>query len=71
MHPLTAIALVAEEKILEAQREGAFERLPGAGKPLRPDDEDAHLPPEVRMTRTILKNSGYISPGGEMDAGLP
>jgi hypothetical protein len=60
MHALTAIALVAEEKILEAQREGAFDNLPGSGKPLCLDD-DAHLPPDMRMAYKILKNSGYIA----------
>jgi hypothetical protein len=56
----SAIALVAEEKILEAQREGAFDNLPGSGRPLPPDDE-ADLPPELRMAYKILKNSGYLA----------
>ena len=60
MHALTAIALVAEEKILRAQQEGAFEHLPGAGRPL-PPDEATHMPPEARMAYTILKNSGYLA----------
>jgi hypothetical protein len=60
MHTLSAIALVAEEKIREAQREGAFDNLPGAGKPLCLDDE-ANVPPEMRMAYKILKNSGYLS----------
>ncbi len=34
MNALAAMALVAEEKIFEAQRRGEFDNLPGAGKPL-------------------------------------
>ena len=61
MNALAAIAFVAEQKILEAQAEGVFERLPGAGKPLFLEEE-SHIPPEWRMARTILKNSGYLEP---------
>ncbi|MDR1241430.1 MAG: DUF1992 domain-containing protein [Deltaproteobacteria bacterium] len=60
MYTLDAIALVAEEKIREAQLEGAFDHLPGAGKPLRQDDDD-RMPPEMRMAWKILKNSGYLA----------
>ena len=60
MDVFSAISLVAEEKILEAQRQGAFEGLPGAGRPL-PPDESLNLPPDQRMVYTILKNSGYMA----------
>jgi len=56
----SAISLVAEEKILEAQRQGAFDGLPGAGRPMLPDDS-LNLPPDQRMAYTILKNSGYLA----------
>ena len=54
-----AIAFVAERKIQEALRNGEFDRLPGAGKPLEMEDL-SHLPPESRMAYTILKNSGFV-----------
>ena len=53
-----AVAFVAEQKIQEALKEGVFDNLPGAGKPLVQEDL-SHLPPEMRMAYTILKNSGY------------
>jgi type II secretory pathway component PulJ len=66
MHPLSAITLIAEEKILEAQREGLFDNLPGSGKPLPPDD-DARFPPELRMAYKILKNSGYLAENNRLE----
>ncbi len=54
-----AVALVAEQKIQTALREGAFDKLPGAGRPLELENL-SHLPPEMRMAYTILKNSGFI-----------
>jgi hypothetical protein len=66
MYTLAAIALVAEEKIREAQLEGAFDHLPGAGKPL-PQDDDARMPPEMRMAWKILKNSGYLAEADKLE----
>jgi hypothetical protein len=60
-----AIALVAERKIQEALRNGDFDRLPGAGKPLEMEDL-SHLPPEARMAYTILKNSGFVDEPQDM-----
>lgn len=59
MNAMDAIAFVAERKIEEAMEEGQFDNLPGAGKPLALDD-CSHLPPDMRMAYTILKNSGYL-----------
>lgn len=53
--------IVAEDKIKRAIKEGQFENLEGAGKPL-PKDEAELLPPEMRMAYRILKNAGYTSP---------
>ncbi len=61
MNALSAIAFVAEQKILEAQQEGAFDNLPGTGKPLELEDT-SHIPEELRMAYTLLKNAGYIEP---------
>lgn len=56
---MDAIAFVAERKIEQAIEDGEFDNLPGAGKPLDVEDV-SHLPPELRMAYTILKNGGYI-----------
>ncbi|MDR3176253.1 MAG: DUF1992 domain-containing protein [Desulfovibrio sp.] len=56
---LTAIALVAEKKIEEAIAEGKFENIPGTGKPLVLEDL-SHLPAEMRMAYTILRNSSHL-----------
>ncbi len=71
MNAFDAIALVAEEKIREAERNGAFENLSGAGRPLRLED-DSHIAPELRMAYTILKNSGHLEPdAGSRVPGVP
>ena len=36
---LSYFARVVEERIREAQREGAFDNLPGTGKPLQLEDQ--------------------------------
>jgi hypothetical protein len=50
---------IIEAKIKEAQRAGAFDDLPGAGKPLDLDD-DKLVPEDVRMAFRILKNAGFV-----------
>jgi hypothetical protein len=52
---------MAEEKIRAAQRKGAFDNLPGKGKPL-PKDDLAGVPDELRIGYKILKNSGFVPP---------
>ena len=52
---------VIEAKIAEAQRDGAFDDLPGAGKPLALGD-DRLVPEELRMACRILKNAGFVPP---------
>ncbi len=51
------MAWVAERRIQEAKLEGAFDNLPGEGKPL-PPDRFANLPPEFRMAARVLANAG-------------
>lgn len=70
MRGLSAIALAAEDKILSALKEGAFDNLPGAGKAL-PPDECASLPPEARLAYTILRNSGHLAPGNSAPGAEP
>lgn len=69
MDVLNAIALVAERKIEEAIAEGQFDDLPGMGKPLEMEDL-GHLPPDMRMAYTILKNSGYLEESKEKKQNL-
>ncbi len=50
---------IAERRIAEAMDRGEFEGLPGAGKPLRLED-DCLVPEELRAAYRLLKNSGYL-----------
>jgi len=50
---------IAESKIAAAQRRGEFDGLKGQGEPLVLDDDSA-IPPELRASYRILKNSGYL-----------
>jgi hypothetical protein len=52
---------IVEQRIAQAFAEGAFENLPGAGKPLDLDD-DRMVPEELRVAYRILKNAGFIPP---------
>ncbi len=56
---MSGFDLLAEMKIAEAMRAGAFDDLPGAGKPLDLDD-DRLVPEDVRMAYRILKNAGFV-----------
>ena len=51
---------IVEERIKKAQREGAFNNLEGANKPLDLQDQD--LPQEWRLAHKILKNAGFLPP---------
>lgn len=50
--------VIAEEKIKQAIKDGELDRLPGMGKPLKPDDLSG-VPEELRMAYRIMKNAGY------------
>ena len=52
---------LAESRIVEAQRRGEFDDLPGAGKPLCIDD-DGLIAVEWRMAHRVLRNAGYLPP---------
>jgi len=56
---MAAFDSIVEARIAEAQRAGAFDNLPGAGKPLDLDD-DRLVPEDVRMAYRILKNAGFV-----------
>ncbi|MDY0924711.1 DUF1992 domain-containing protein [Leclercia sp. CFBP8987] len=53
--------LWAERHILDAQRQGEFDNLPGSGQPLMLDD-DSHVPAELRAGYRMLKNAGCLPP---------
>lgn len=56
-----AIAIIAEQRIMEAQERGEFDNLPGEGRPL-PEDDLANVAPELRMAYRILKNANCLPP---------
>jgi|SRR5437660_883578 len=58
---MLALELIAEKKIRDAIRAGAFDDLPGAGRPLDLDD-DKLIPEELRIAYRILKNAGCVPP---------
>jgi hypothetical protein len=65
--------LVADRKIQEAMEEGAFDNLPGKGRPVDLS-EDPYVDPSLRMGYRLLRNNGYAPPwieeGKEIEAEL-
>jgi hypothetical protein len=60
-----------DEQIQDAIRKGQFADLPGAGKPLKLED-DSHTPEHLRMAHKILRDNDlapdWIAEGRELDA---
>ena len=56
---------IAEERILEAQRAGAFDDLPGKGKPLELEDL-SWVPEDLRIGYHVLKNAHVLPPEAEL-----
>jgi len=56
---------VAEQRILEAQRAGAFDNLPGKGKPLALEDL-SWVPDDLRIGYMVLKNANVLPPEAEL-----
>jgi hypothetical protein len=50
---------IVERRIAEAIERGDFEDLPGAGRPLKLDD-DPLVPEQLRVAYRIMKNAGYV-----------
>ena len=50
---------IVEDRIQEAQKEGAFDNLPGKGKPLALED-DSSIPEDLRLAFKILKNANCL-----------
>jgi Domain of unknown function (DUF1992) len=66
--PTGAVSLlqrIAEQRILEAQRNGAFDNLPGKGKPLELEDL-SWVPEELRIGYHVLKNAHVLPPEAEL-----
>ncbi|KNC93536.1 DUF1992 domain-containing protein [Trabulsiella odontotermitis] len=51
----------AERHILDAQKSGEFDNLPGTGEPLLLED-DSHIPEALRAGYRLLKNAGCLPP---------
>jgi len=56
---------IAEQRILEAQREGAFDNLPGMGKPFELEDL-SWVPEDLRIGYHVLKNAHVLPPEVEL-----
>lgn len=53
-------ALIAEDKIKTAIKNGELDNLPGKGKPLELEDLSM-IPEDLRMAYRLLKNSGFMN----------
>ena len=56
---------IAEQRILEAQRNGEFDNLPGKGKPLELEDLSG-VPEDLRIGYHVLKNANVLPPEAEL-----
>jgi hypothetical protein len=68
IHPTGAVGFIerlAEQRILEAQRAGAFDNLPGKGKPLELEDL-SWVPEDLRISYHVLKNAHVLPPEVEL-----
>ena len=52
---------IAERRIKDAIKDGVFDNLPGAGKPLELED-DSHIPEDLRLAYKVLKNANFVPP---------
>lgn len=58
---ITGFEKIVEERIRQAQKNGDFEDLQGAGKPLQ-FEETGHIPEDLRLAYKMLKNADCIPP---------
>ncbi|HZG66894.1 MAG TPA: DUF1992 domain-containing protein [Herpetosiphonaceae bacterium] len=56
---------LVDQRIAAAHADGAFDNLPGAGRPLQFED-DSLVPEEERVGYRLLKNAGFAPPWIEM-----
>jgi len=52
---------LVEQRLEQAERDGAFAGLPGRGKPLQLDDLDG-VPAELRASYLLLRGAGFVPP---------
>lgn len=62
---LSYFARIVEERIREAQQAGAFDDLPGKGKPIVLEDLST-VPEDLRMAYHIMKNAHVLPPEAEL-----
>jgi len=62
---LSSFWRIAEERILEAQRRGDFDNLPGKGQPLQLEDL-SWVPEDLRIAYRVLKNAHVLPPEAEL-----
>jgi DnaJ homologue, subfamily C, member 28, conserved domain len=62
---LSYFARVVEERIREAQQEGAFDNLPGKGKPIVLEDMSM-VPEDLRVAYHLLRNAHVLPPEAEL-----
>ncbi len=62
---LTGFEKIVEERILNALRNGEFDNLPGAGKPLEFEDSGS-VADDLRLAYKILKNADCLPPELEL-----
>jgi hypothetical protein len=55
---------LVEKRIKKAQKDGFFDDLEGANKPLKFDD--LNVPNDLRLAHKILKNAGFLPPEVEL-----
>ena len=60
------IEIIADRKIRDAQEEGAFDNLPGKGKPLNLDF-DPRVPPELRAAYRMMKDANLLPDWIQLD----
>jgi hypothetical protein len=56
---------IVEERIREAQEAGAFDHLPGEGKPLELEDLSS-VPEDLRAAYIMLKNAHVLPPEAQL-----
>ena len=62
---ITGFEKIVEARIKHAQRNGEFDNLSGAGKPI-PLEEYSQIPEDLRLAYKMLKNAGCLPPEVEL-----
>ena len=62
---LSGFAKLVEQRIQAAQKNGDFDNLEGAGKPIAYED-DSGVPEDLRMAYKMLKNADFAPPEIEL-----